>query len=129
MLMPRLLNPYLHLALTVVLITISEIFLKLGADETAHAHDWLGTASLATHHVWIGAALLAGSSITWIVALRTLPLYFAFTLCSVIHVTIPLCSWLILGDKITALRWLGIALVLAGIWVIARPASQIEERA
>ncbi len=127
--MSRLLHPYLHLALTVVLITVSEIFLKLGADQTAHAHDWLGTASLTTHHVWIGAALLAASSITWIIALRAMPLYLAFTLCSVIHVTIPLCSWLILGDNINALRWLGIALVLAGIWVIARPASQIEERA
>jgi len=126
--MSRWLHPYLHLTLTVLLITVSEIFLKLGADQTAHAHDWLGTASLATRHVWIGAALLVGSSITWIVTLRTLPLYLAFTLCSVIHVTIPLCSWLILGDKITVLRWLGIALVLAGIWVIARPASQIEER-
>lgn len=127
--MPRLLHPYLHLTLTVVLITVSEIFLKLGADQTAHAHNWLGTASLATQHVWIGAALLAASSITWVIALRAMPLYLAFTLCSVIHVTIPLCSWLILGDKINALRWLGIALVLAGIWVIARPASQIEERA
>ena len=127
--MSRLLHPRLHLTLTVVLITISEIFLKLGADETAHAHDWLGTASLGTRSVWIGAALLAVSSITWIITLRAMPLYLAFTLCSVIHVTIPLSSWLILGDHISPLRWLGIAFVLGGVWIIARPASAIEERA
>ncbi len=127
--MSRLLHPCLHLFLTVVLITVSEVFLKQGADATATAGaDWLGLASLSSPHVWLGAALLALSSVTWIVVLRTMPLYLAFTLCNVIHITIPVSSWLFLGDKITAIRWAGIALVLAGIWIIARPASRIEER-
>lgn len=127
--MSRLLNPYFQLFLTVVLITVSEIFLKQGADATAPAAaDWLGLASLASPRVWLGAALLALSSVTWIIALRALPLYLAFMLCSVIHITIPVSSWLFLGDSISAVRWTGIALVLAGIWVIARPASRIEER-
>jgi multidrug transporter EmrE-like cation transporter len=119
----------LYLFLTVVLITISEIFLKQGADATAPAGtDWLGLASISSPRVWIGAALLAASSVTWILVLRTMPLYLAFTLCSAIHVTIPVSSWLLLEDKIGTIRWAGIALVLAGIWVIARPASRIEER-
>lgn len=127
--MPRLLNPWLHLALTVVLITISELFLKHGADAARpEPGDWLGTAALGSHSVWLGAALLAVSSVTWIVALRALPLYLAFTWCSVIHITIPLAAWLVLGEKIGILRWTGIALVIAGIWVIARPASRIEEQ-
>lgn len=127
--MSRLLHPYLHLALTVILITISEVFLKRGASATAPAQaDWLGLASLSSPDVWVGAALLACSSVTWILVVRALPLYLAFTLCSVIHVTIPVSSWLFLGDQISAVRWTGIALVLAGIWVIARPASHVEER-
>jgi drug/metabolite transporter (DMT)-like permease len=113
-----------------VLITISEILLKQGAADTAAGErDWLGLGSLAAPRVWLGAALLAASSVTWIFALRAMPLYLAFTLCSVIHVTIPVCSWLLLGDQISVVRWSGIALVLAGIWVIARPASRVEERA
>jgi drug/metabolite transporter (DMT)-like permease len=91
-------------------------------------HGWLGLGSLASHRVWIGAALLGASSVSWIFALRAMPLYLAFTLCSVIHVTIPVSSWLLLGDQISAIRWAGITLVLAGIWVIARPASRVEER-
>ena len=123
-------RPYIYLLVTVVLITASEIFLKQGAEATApDGPDWLGLSSLSSHRVWIGAALLAASSVTWILVLRTMKLYLAFTLCSVIHVTIPVCSWLLLDDRISATRWTGIALVLAGIWVIARPASQIEERA
>jgi drug/metabolite transporter (DMT)-like permease len=127
--MSRLLQPYLQLSLTIVLITVSEVFLKRGAEATAPAYtDWLGLASLSSPHVWLGAALLALSSVTWILVLRALPLYLAFTLCSVIHVTIPVASWLWLGDKISGVRWAGIALVLAGIWLVARPASRIEER-
>lgn len=127
--MPPKIRPYIHLAATVILITVSEIFLKIGAVATAPGkEDWLGLASLASQHVWIGAALLTISSVTWILALRTMPLYLAFTICSVIHVTIPVCSWLFLNDFISPVRGVGIALVLAGIWVIARPACRIEER-
>jgi drug/metabolite transporter (DMT)-like permease len=125
----RLLNPYLQLVLTVVLITIAEILLKQGAMATAPARDsWLGLAALPSPRVWAGAALLALSAGTWILVLRKLPLYLAFMLSSVIHVTIPLCSWLVLGDKISAGRWAGIGLVLTGIWIIAQPASRVEER-
>lgn len=128
--MSRSLNPCVQLGLTVVLITVSEILLKQGAASTAAAdHDWLGLGSLGSPRVWVGAALLAASSVSWIIALRAIPLYLAFTLVSVIHVTIPVCSWLLLGDQISAVRGTGIALVLAGIWVIARPASAVEERA
>lgn len=129
LMMSRLLNPYFQLLLTVILITISEILLKQGAVATAtEDHDWLGLGSLGSQRVWLGAALLVASSVSWIIALRAIPLYLAFTLVSVIHVTIPVCSWLLLGDQISAVRWTGIALVLAGIWVIARPASHVEER-
>jgi drug/metabolite transporter (DMT)-like permease len=127
--MSRLFNPYFQLFLTVVFVTISEIFLKQGAVATASTGDWLGLGSLASPRVWSGAALLVASSISWILTLRAMPLYLAFMLCSVIHVTIPICAWVMLGERISASRWLGIALVLAGIWVIARPASAVEERA
>ena len=127
--MSRPIRPYVYLLVTVILLTVAEIFLKRGAEATAPANtDWLGLASLASTNVWIGAALLTVSSVTWILVLRTMPLYLAFTLCSIIHVTIPVSSWLLLDDKISLVRWAGIAMVLAGIWVIARPACQIEER-
>jgi len=125
----RLLNPYLHLVLTVTLVTIAEVLLKQGAMATAPPGvDWLGQTSLPSPRVWAGAALLALSAGTWIIVLRSLPLYLAFTLSSVVHVTIPICSWLVLGEKINPIRWAGISLVLMGIWIIARPVSRVEER-
>ena len=125
--MRRSFVPYLQLALTIALITVSELFLKTGATAVpAHEGDWLGSTALRSPSVWVGAALLAGSSVTWILALRALPLYLAFTWCSVIHITIPLGAWLVLGESINPQRWAGIALVLAGVWVIAKPARKRE---
>jgi drug/metabolite transporter (DMT)-like permease len=126
---PRLLSPYLHLVLTVTLVTVAELLLKQGAMETvSRGTDWLGLAALPSPRVWAGAALLTLSAGTWIVVLRAMPLYLAFTLSSVVHVTIPICSWLVLGEKINIIRWAGISLVLLGIWIIARPVSRVEER-
>lgn len=127
----RLLNPYFQLLLTVILVTIAEIFLKQGTTETTTVENthWLGLSALPSPHVWIGAALLALSSGTWILVLRKMPLYLAFMLSSVVHATVPLASWLVLGEQIHALRWTGIAFVIAGVGIIARPASKVEERA
>lgn len=127
--MSRLLNPYFQLCITVVFITAGELFLSSGASTVAPSMtDWLGTASMGHRNIWFGVACLCVSAITWALVLKKMPLYLAFTLSSVVHVTVPVASWLILNDRISALRWLGIALVLAGIWIIARPTSAIEER-
>jgi multidrug transporter EmrE-like cation transporter len=127
--MSRFLNPYVQLVLTVAFITAGEVFLRRGASASPPGTaDWLGSAALASPHVWIGIAFLCASAITWVFVLRTMPLYLAFTICSAVHVTIPVCCWIFLNENINAGRWAGIALVIAGIWVIARPASQVEER-
>jgi len=127
--MSRFLNPYFQLCITVVFITAGEIFLSSGASTVTPAMaDWLGTASMGLSHVWFGIACLCVSAVTWGLVLKKMPLYLAFTLASVVHVTVPVASWLILDDRINSTRWVGIALVLSGIWIIARPTSAIEER-
>jgi len=75
----------------------------------------------------MGAALLALSGGTWILVLRKLPLYFAFMLSSVVHVTIPVCSWLVLGEKIYATRWTGIALVFIAAGLLSKGIHEFIE--
>ena len=57
-----------------------------------------------------------------------MPLSIAFTFSNVIHVFIPLSCWLILNEAISPRRWLGIALVITGLAVIAQPFSRLEEK-
>lgn len=124
-------NPWLQLALSVVFVTASELLLKRGASATAHLGGrwaWTGISGLTSVYVWFGIALVILSFITWLYVLRYIPLSLAFPISQVVHVLIPICSWFFLGELISDLRWIGIALVSLGLAIVARPVAQLEER-
>jgi drug/metabolite transporter (DMT)-like permease len=124
-------NPWLWLSVSAVCTTTSQLLLKRGASQTAHISPewwWTGLTSLASPYVWIGAAFVICSFLTWLYVLKHLPLSVAFPASQVIHVLIPLSSWLVLDERISVLRWCGIALVLIGLVIVARPVARLEER-
>ncbi|HEX7517348.1 MAG TPA: EamA family transporter [Chthoniobacterales bacterium] len=124
-------NPWFQLVLSVVFVTIYELLLKRGAMETAYLMDrwaWTGISGLASLYVWVGIVLIILSLVTWLHVLRYIPLSIAFPLSQVVHVLVPLCSWLVLGERITSPRWCGIALVSLGLAIVAKPAARLEER-
>src|SRR5579859_7954951 len=95
--------------------TASEICLKLGASETAGRPmilPWLGLSGLESKWVWFGIVFTILSFLAWIRAVRLIPLSIAFTFSNVVHVFVPLSCWLVLGETISARRWLGITLVI-----------------
>jgi drug/metabolite transporter (DMT)-like permease len=125
-------NAYLQLALNGLLVTVSELLLKVGATETAKSAvpnwlSWTGITTLGSWWVWGGIACYIVSFINWLHILRRVPLSIAFPLTSVVHVLIPLGSWIFLGETVSALRWGGIALILAGIWLMAGAIEHAEE--
>jgi drug/metabolite transporter (DMT)-like permease len=125
------LNPWLQLGICVLLATAAEIFLKLGANETADPGSewtWTGLPSLRSRWVWWGIIASVVSLFNWLATLRKLPLTIAFPLGNVVHILIPLSSWIFLGELIRPLRWCGIALVLLGLAIIAKPAARLEEK-
>ena len=124
-------NPWFQLALSVVFVTIYELLLKRGAMETAHLTDrwaWTGLSGLASPYVWLAILFVILSLITWLHVLRYIPLSLAFPISQIVHVLVPLFSWLLLGEIILSLRWCGIALVSLGLAVVAKPAARLEER-
>ena len=124
-------NPWLHLVLSVILVTVSELLLKRGAAETAtpqQTWSWTGVSGLASPWVWCAIVLIILSFVTWLHVLRYLALSVAFPLSNAVYVLVPLCSWLFLGESISATRWCGIALVLIGLVVVAKPVARLEER-
>ena len=123
-------NPWLHLAVSVVCVGIYELLLKRGAAETAHLNEqwgWTGVSGLASIYVWVAIVFVILSLITWLYVLRYLPLSIAFPISQAVHVLVPLGSWLILGENIVTLRWVGIAFVSLGLAVVARPVARLEE--
>ncbi len=124
-------NPWLQVAISTLCVTISELFQKRGADATvqfAPEWGWTGLTTLASPLVWLGMLFTILSFITWLYALKHLPLSVAFPASQAVHVLIPLSSWLILGERIPVIRWIGIGLVLAGLALVARPVAVLEEK-
>ncbi|MGH8093550.1 MAG: hypothetical protein ACREIF_08765 [Chthoniobacterales bacterium] len=124
-------NPWTQLTICVLLGTAAEILLKLGASETANpasAWSWTGLTGLRSGWVWWGILASVASLSNWLATLRKLPLTIAFPVGNVVHILVPLSSWLVLGEAILALRWFGIALVLVGLMIVAKPAARLEEQ-
>ncbi len=124
-------NPWLQIAINAVIVTISELFLKVGARATAHlSHhfSWSGVTGLASVWTWLGIVCVILSLFSWLYILQHIPLSVAFPLSNSVHVLVPLTCWIFLGELISPRRWCGIALVLIGLLVVAKPFSRIEEK-
>jgi drug/metabolite transporter (DMT)-like permease len=124
-------NPWLQLALSVVCVFVSELLLKRGASDTANpaqAWSWTGVYGLASPLVWSGIVFVIISFISWLYVLRYIPLTIAFPLSRVVDILVPLGCWFFLGEAISPRRWYGIALVIIGLAVTAKPVARLEER-
>ncbi len=119
------------LAVSVACVTIYELLLKRGAAETANPNSQLVLdrtfRDWDSVYVWIAIGFVILSLITWLNVLRYLPLSIAFPISQAVHVLVPLGSWLVLGENIVTLRWIGIAFVSLGLAVVAKPVARLEE--
>ncbi len=124
-------NPWLQLALSVLCVLASELLLKRGATEVADpnsALSWTGINGLTSPLVWWAILLVIVSFASWLYVLKYIPLTVAFPLSRVVDVLVPISCWLLLGEIISVRRWCGIALVIAGLALVAKPVAQLEEK-
>ena len=124
-------DPYAQLLLCALFGTAHEVLLKIGAEHTQNLSSpipWLGLSGLASGWTWASIVFTLLSLVFWMSALRTLPLGLAFPLSNSVHVFIPLSCWAFLGEVINGRRWCGIALVIAGLLIVAKTYARIDER-
>jgi drug/metabolite transporter (DMT)-like permease len=124
-------NPWFQLMLNVLCVVAYELLLKAGATATADpskSWSWTGITSLASPLTWLAVTLIIVDLIIWLYVLKYIPLSIAFPLSRAVDVLVPISCWLILKEGISELRWCGIALVIIGLAIVAKPAAQLEER-
>ncbi len=73
--------------------------------------------------VLLGLLLYGLGALAWIVVLSRLDLSYAYPFVALNFVLIPLISRLVFSETIPGLRWLGIAAICVGIFLIARSAA------
>jgi drug/metabolite transporter (DMT)-like permease len=119
-------NAYTQLLLSILLSTAAQLCLKKGS--AAVPEIWLGVEGLRSGWVWLGILAMVTSLFSWLYGLKYIPLNIAFNLAGLVQVLVPLGAWLLLGERIGLTRTCGIVLVLAGVYTIARPLMQVEEK-
>lgn len=121
-------NAYFQIGLGAVLVTASELLMKSGATAQSLSIGVFGIAALRQYQTWIGIVFYCLSFLSWIYVLRTVPLGIAYGLINVVHILIPIGCWIFLSEAISPQRWLGIALVLVGLLLVARPVAGVEKK-
>jgi multidrug transporter EmrE-like cation transporter len=121
------LNAYFQIGLGALLVTASELLMKSGASAQSNI-GLFGIAALNSPRTWLGIIFYCLSFASWIYVLRTVPLAIAYGLINVTHVLIPLGCWMFLSESISPRRWLGIAIVLAGLLLVIKPVATVEQK-
>jgi len=67
-----------------------------------------------------GLFLYVFSTAVWLVVLSQMDLSYAYPMLAFMYVLIPMASRLFLGERIPAMRWLGIVVVCVGVLIVAR---------
>jgi len=106
---------------------IGQISMKTGMAQIGEINDFRGFINLNTifHiltnvYVLLGLLLYAVSAFLWLGALSTLDVSFMYPLLSLAYVITAILAFVVLKENITLIRWVGIALVVAGCFLIVR---------
>ena len=116
--------------MSVFLATAGQLMLKTGMARVGY----IGSARLGrplqvitevarTWQVILGLVLFALSAVTWLVVISRVPLSFAYPFAGITYVLLALFSKFVLREHVPHLRWLGVALIVAGIVVVGRTSS------
>jgi EamA-like transporter family. len=71
-------------------------------------------------YIILGLVLYGSAFILWLGAMSTLDISFMYPMLSLAYVVTAILAFVFIGENITVVRWAGIALVVAGCFLIAR---------
>lgn len=117
-----LLNPYVQLGVKILLNAAAHLLLKVGA-----AKGGGGAGAMTNAWTWVAITAYVVAFVNWLYVLRFLPVGPAFAVTNIVHVIVPLAAWGFLGESIPLTRWAGIAIVLAGVIMVAQSLGRAEE--
>jgi multidrug transporter EmrE-like cation transporter len=107
---------YVALAVGVLLGVAGQMLLKSGASGETLLQQFLAPQSI------IGLALYFAAALCYMYALRKIPVSIAFPSVSLSYVLVALLGFWLYGEALTLSKLAGIALVCAGVFLIARTA-------
>lgn len=127
---------YFVLSLVVVFGSVGNVFLSVGMrrspDQDGVSIHHLGSLITAFANPWVvsGTILLIGFMACYMTALSWADLTYVLPATALGYVVVALLGQFMLHERITPMRWLGIALITGGVGFVARgrPHTPVVER-
>jgi multidrug transporter EmrE-like cation transporter len=120
-------GPQLALVLTGVLLNaIAQLLLKAGAGAITDIDLKPANALAIAGKVMFNLPIIAGlgcyaiSVVVWILALSRVEVSIAYPMLSVGYVLNAVAAWWLFGESLGAMRVAGIAVIIVGVWLVAR---------
>jgi drug/metabolite transporter (DMT)-like permease len=113
---------YFFIAGTLFLTAFGQLVLRARALAVAHTVSsrvaYL-TAMFLDVWVWLGLCGAVFAAACWMLTLRQLSVSAAYPFMALSFVIVPAGALLFLGERVTAMQWLGCCLIVAGVAVTA----------
>jgi multidrug transporter EmrE-like cation transporter len=115
---------YLILAISILLAVVGQLLMKKGMMifGTFPVNQLLYKIipMFLNPYVFLGFASFGLSSIFWLVVLSRLELSLVYPMVSVAYILVTIASWLFFKENVTLARWLGILVIIMGVFLISR---------
>ena len=79
--------------------------------------DFINSVMLDTQ-VWLGTTLLFASLLFWLIALKNMPLSFAYPITSLSIVLVLIGSYLFLGENLKPQGYFGVGVIISGVLIL-----------
>ena len=96
---------------------IGNLLLKVGSGKGGVGEVW--PFSLLNAYTFLGAISFGMAMILYLMVLKRTPLHLAQSIFALQFVLVIFAAHLVLGEPIGTYRWMGIALIAAGLFVVA----------
>lgn len=110
------------LALLCVALTLGggQLLFKLAAERLVIGHGALALlVSFISRPMLAALALYALATVLWVYLLHGLALSRAYPFIALAFALVPLLAWLLLGESLGARYWLGLGVMLAGLYIVS----------
>ena len=117
-------RPLKLIFISIILICTGSMLLKYGVSQIGGItlSNFSGSVLLIITNVplLVGFMMYILSSLTWMLAISRSDLSKAYPILASAYALVPVLSWIIFDDAISALRWAGIAVVCIGVILMSR---------
>ena len=118
-------NPHIYLFLSILMVAASQFLFKKGvsnlSDRNSNAKKTIAdyVKMVFEKHIFTGLALNGFAAVCWLLALSHLDLSYVFPYLSLNYILIPVGAYFLFREKLSLNKFIGIAIICGGIFLIA----------